>query len=233
MVGGAIAGALLLLIAILLTLTWRELRTSREHIESQDAKVTALLRTTRPALKDVPQAVDAAKPLIRQAAPLVGRVLSASSGIADSTSRLPTVLAGLQGLINEGIPLAQGLRSSDLPGLVEGLRTADLPALVEALSSSGIPATVASAQELLDALASGDRLTGTLDQASLLFDQVEARRLPDRAVATAHRIRALLGVQRRAAKILRRSFGVQRRTLSHARSIDEKLGGELPPTVVP
>jgi hypothetical protein len=216
-------------VVVLLALTWGELRESREHIQSQDRKITALFKATRPALDEVQPLVDDAAPLLRQAAPVLAQVLAAGRGIDDVVTRLPTVLAGIQGLTNEGIPLARGLSAADLPSLVADLRASDLPALVSSLQASDIPSTVASADEVLSGLSSGDRLNQALDLTTALLMDVRDRDLPRKADASSRRLKDLLKVQRRAYSTLQQSLRIQVRTLEHVRSIDDKTGGELPP----
>jgi hypothetical protein len=226
--GGAAVTALLLAAVVLLALTLSELKTSREHIESQDAKAGALLRTTRPALTDVPQLAEDAKPVLRRAAPLLGSLLAARPGIAAIGARLPLFFSGVQGLVNEGVPLAHDLRASDLPGLVTDLRDSNLPGLAATLQSSDLPSVLTSLQGLITTLESGDRLATALDTSTSVLADVQARDLPQRAEASSRRLRKLLGVQLQAYSTLRNSLHVQRETLAHVRSIDERLGGTLP-----
>jgi hypothetical protein len=198
------------------------LRESRQHIESQDAKATALLRLTRPALDDVPELVEDTEPLLREAAPLVGQVLAVASDFQDVTDRLPALVTGVQGFVNEGLPLARDLRVSDLPSLVADLRSSDLPSLVadlraselpsliDSLRDSDLPSTVGSAQELIESLSEGQRLASTLDTTNSLLSQAHALELPQRAVESSKRLRKLLRVQRRTYRIQRQSLEVQR-----------------------
>lgn len=240
---------------MLLALTWGELRESRVHIESQDRKITALFKATRPALDEVPGIVDEAQPLLRQAAPVLADVLAAGKSVDDVASRLPLILAGVQGLANEGIPLARGLSESDLPGLVAALgasdlpglvsalgasdlpalvtdlRASDVPALVASLRESDIPAAVESTSDLVSGLMSGDRLTGALDVTTAVLSEVAARRLPKRAESSSRRLKDLLRVQRDTIDILSDSLSIQQEILDRVRSIDNKFGGQLPPTL--
>lgn len=209
--------ALLAITVVLLALTLGEMRTSRERIEAQDAKVAALLRRSRATFEAVPAAAEEAGPLLDRAAPLVGSLLAARPEVEDLAARLPLVLSSVQGLAAEGIPLAEALNASDLPGLAASLDASDLPV------------TMASLQRVLSALEAGDRLPLALDATTAVLADVRARELPRRAEASARRIGALLRVQRRAYGVLRESLSVQRETLGHVRSIDEKLGGQIPP----
>jgi len=216
---------------VLLSLTWGELRESRKHIESQDRKITALFKATRPAISEVPDLVEDAQPILRQAAPVLGEVLAAAESVTAVASRLPAVLAGVQGLANEGIPLARDLRASDLPALVSDLRASDVPALVASLRESDIPGAVQSTSDLVTGLSAGGRLTDALDVTTTVLTEVAQRRLPKRAEASSRRLKDLLQVQRRAFDVLTESQSIQLEILGHARSIDNKLGGQLPPTL--
>jgi hypothetical protein len=196
---------------------------------AQDRKITALYQATEPAIGEVPGLVDDAQPLLRQAVPVLAEVLAAGRDVGDVASRLPLLAAGIQGLTNEGIPLARGLNDADLPALVSDLRASDVPALVASLQASDIPAAIASADQVLTGLTSGDRLNEALDQATALLSEVSSRELPRRAQASARRLEELLEIQRRTFHTQREALRVQKRSLKHIRSIDRKTGGELPP----
>lgn len=233
-------GGLLVAVVVLLALTFGELRESRENIQSQEAKATAMLRLTRPALDDVPALVEEAEPVLRRAAPALGGLLAAFPRIEDIGDRAPAFLTGFQSLVNVGVPLAQELRASDLPALFEEvraselptlaaeLRTSDLPGLIDSLSSSELPVTLAEVDALLADLSAGDRLVNNLDTTTALLSEAEAKRLPERAVSSSRRLKDLLEVQRRAYETLKGSLRIQQETLGHVRSIDNKLGGQLP-----
>ena len=244
--GGAIvAGLLLLAVVVLLAMTWSELRTSRENIEEQNAKASALLEVTEPALDEVPSIVERADPVLRRAAPLFGKLLAQAPALGDLADRAPLVLAAVQSLANEGIPLAQALRgadlpalvadlrSTDLPSLVAELRAADLPALAEMIREGDIPRTLDTARSLIEELNENGRLAGTLDVTRSLLTEVSARQLPRRAVKSTRRLHDLLRVQRDAYDVLVTSLRVQRRLLERVRSIDEKFLGPVPTTEIP
>jgi hypothetical protein len=229
--GAVVAGLLLVAMVVLLAMTWSELRTSRQHIASTDARVEALLHTTRPALSEVRPLVDDVQPVLNRAAPVLGRFLALAPRVDDVVSRLPAVISGVQGFVNIALPLAQDLGTSGLPTLVGDLRASDLPGLVDSLQGSDLPATTASLQQLISDLSAGDRLTRSLDATTSLLSEVQARGLPQKAVSSTRRLRDLLTTQRQAFQVLQQSLTIQRRTLSHTRSIDEKLGGQLPPVL--
>ena len=81
---------------------------------------------------------------------------------------------------------------------------------------------------LVDALSTGDRLTGTLDAARMLIDQANALELPRRALASSNRLHELLRTQRRSFHVLSRSKGLQVKLLRHTRNIDRRLGALVP-----
>jgi hypothetical protein len=215
LIGGGLIAALMIAVVVLLAMTLGEMRTSREHIEAQDAKVSALLRRSQPTFQQVPDLAEQAQPLLDRAAPLLGSLLASRPRIDEIAGRLPLLMSSLQGLANEGTPLARELRDADIPGLVA------------TLTDSGLSGTLASIQTLIDDLQSGGRLEKALDATTAVLGDVQARDLPRRAVASSRRIRELLAVQRRAYGLLQRSLDVQQRTLRHTRNIDERLGGEL------
>lgn len=229
--GGTVAVLLLVAVVVLLAMTWSELRTSRKNIESQNAKASVLLQATRPALDDVPQLVDDAQPVIRRLAPLLSDLLTAQPKIGDIASRLPLVLSSVQGLANEGIPLLGDLRRSDLPSLVADLNASGLSSLVAELQSGELSSTLESTNDLVTELSTGDRLVQTLDATGALLAEVQSRRLPERAVASSRRLKALLETQRQTFAVLQQSLGIQERLLRRVRSIDEKFGGQVPPTI--
>ena len=217
---------------MVLALTLGVLDDSRSHIEDQDRKITALYEAAQPAIEEVPGLVDEASPLLRQAAPVLAETLAAVRDADDVVTRLPLVLAGIQGLTNEGIPLARALNDSDLPALVSDLRASDVPALVASLQASDIPSTVEAANDVLSGLSSGDRLNQTLDVTAALLAEVRERELPRRAESSSRRLRDLLDVQRRTYATQRQTLRIQVRALDHIRSIDQKTGGELPDPVL-
>lgn len=231
--GGGVALLLLVATVVLLALTLSELRTARVNIEDQDAKAMELLEVTEPALDDVPALVEAAEPVLQRAAPLFGRLLAEGPELEAVVDRLPLVLAAVQGLANEGIPLARALIASDLPALVGELRAADLAALSQNLQAADLPALIAEIQEAdlpqLLRILEGSELSATLSDVRALVNETELRRLPRRAVKSTRRLHDLLKVQRDAYDVLRTSLNVQLEIRDRVRSIDERLGGLVTP----
>ena len=207
---------MLLTMIILLALALAELRTARQHIESQDAKATLQLQAIQPALEDVPDLVDEARPLIEDVVELF-EPLTGGTGLAGFTDELPELLDGADRLVSTAVPLLQGLAASDLPATVAETRE-----LVALLKANGLPETVAGANELIAALSEGDRLAATLDAGRQVLDRVAALGLPRRAARSTRRLKTLLATQRTALHVLERSAEIQRKTLKHVRSLDRK-----------
>ena len=209
-------GAMLLTMIVLLALALAELRTSRQHIESQDAKATLLLEATQPALDEVPALVEDARPVVADIARLFAR-LTGGSGLRGTVEDLPGLVDGAESLLVTAGPLVRSLAASELPATVAETRE-----LVALLSASDLPSTVAAADELIATLAEGDRLAGTLDAGRSLLTRVEDLGLPRRAARSTRRLKTLVEVQRRSYGVLQRSLEVQRKTLRHTRNIDRK-----------
>lgn len=211
-----LGGAMLLTMIVLLALALAELRTSRQHIESQDAKATLLLESTQPALDKLPQLVDGARPVVADLA-RVFDPLAGGSGLSGFVRDLPQLFGGAEQLLMTAGPLVQGLAANDLPATVAETRE-----LVAMLSASDLPATVAAADDLIATLSEGDRLAAALDVGRRVLERVEALGLPRRAARSTRRLKTLVTIQREALSILERSAEIQRKTLKHARSLDRK-----------
>ena len=211
---------------VLLALTLSELRISRGHIEAQDAKVAKLLRVTQPALEDAPPLVEDASSVLDQAAPVLrtfGRQLPSAFDVvrtlAPALDRVPAITIMAQELISEAIPAVREVRSGSRYGetieIVNGLTTQ--------LADNGLASTFAQIRSLLDEVAALD-----LPQ----YDATRAVRRLGRVVAIQEQTLAIqqqsLGTQTTTLKTLRRSLDIQRETLVRIRSIDDRLGGQLP-----
>ncbi|HEX2128800.1 MAG TPA: hypothetical protein VHF58_06240 [Solirubrobacterales bacterium] len=215
-----VGGALLLIVMIAeLAVTLGVLQDSREHIESQDAKVEALLEASAPLAREARPLVDEAAPVIERAKPVLGDAASFLDPLADSGDELALTL-------------------DRFPLLEQGLRRAAGEALplLEAVDPSALVGGATLAAQLLGQLAEDDRLVTALDRASALLAEVRERGLVDRAVQADRTLREVLTVQketlevqRQALEVQRRSLEIQRRSLDHIRSLDAKLLGEFPP----
>jgi hypothetical protein len=214
LVGGLAGGAMLLTMIVLLVLLLNEITTSRQHIESQDAKISTLLELGEPVADEAVPLLGEARPAIRQAQDLIEPLIHARSGteLAGLLQRFPALETAIRRLAGEAIPV---LEQTD-------------PAL--------IATSLGAARDLAVRLAEGDRLVRVIDQASATLSAIAGSDLVERAAKSAARIRKLLAVQRetralqaRSLAVQRRSLAVQRESLEHIRSIDEKTGGQLPP----
>ena len=217
-IAGIGAGALLSAVVVLLALVLAELQVSREHIESQDAKISALLDTTEPALDDVPGLVRRADPVLRAAAPLLRAV--SGGEVNDAAGRLGTFVSSASVLVGEAVPLVRSLTAGGL-----GDAAARANQLMAQLEANDL---IDSTAGLVNALSTGDRLTDTLDAGKRLIDQIEALSLPRRALASSNRLHELLDTQKRTFDVLVQSKGLQVKLLRHTRSIDRRLGAFVP-----
>ena len=212
------AGALLMAMVVLLALTLSELRASREHIEATDAKVSALVDVAAPAAQQFSPLADEAEPLVDSATPVVralGDALpglrSAGAVLGPALPRLPAFLISGQQLIAEAVPV------------------------LREVGNSGLVTTLEQARELLTDVPVA-RLDEVLSQVSALLDRAATLELPENAEKATGLLQEVLAVQHhlvtlqeQSVRIQGRSLDIQRRTLSHTRSIDNRLGGELQP----
>jgi hypothetical protein len=210
--GGAVVVALLVTMIVLLAMALAVLQDSRSHIESQDAKAGALLRSARPPLRSVRPLIREARPAIARLPALFDAVGATGEDLEAAVVRLPSLVVSAETLINETVPLVEDLEAAD-------------PAQ-----------TLIAAGELIGALSEDGRLVDSLDEGRALaeqgrafLDQVGNLRLPERAVKSSKRLRLLLKVQRKAYRVQLQSVEIQRQTLVHARSLDRKTGGTFPP----
>jgi hypothetical protein len=194
----------------LLALQLAVLTDSREHIRSQDAKITRLYDAARPAVEDAAPAARKllrdARPVVRQAGPFVHelrhglRALRARGpSIADAASAVPPLLHATTALADGALPLVRGLDAAGLPEVVT-----DADAVLGQVQAYDLVARAASTPDLI-------------------------RRLLRVQVKT-------LRVQRRTLRVQQASLAVQRTTRDYGRraaeaaeSIDRKTGGQLPP----
>lgn len=215
----AVGGLLLTAVVVLLALSLRELTDSRRHIEAQDAKVSRLLKATRPALDAaVPLArrtlpvIESARPVVRGLAGALPMLRSSGAALDATLDRLPALAVAGQRFLGDALPTVQELGDASLAPALD-----ELTALVAPLND-------------------GQRLVATLDSVRELIDETENLRLPRRAARTSHRIGRLLEVQRHSLRLQRRTLRVQThaldtllRSLKHIRSLDAKTGGTFPP----
>lgn len=214
----ATAGALLVSMVVLLALTLNELRSAREHIAATDAKVSALVDVAAPAAQQFAPLAEETEPLVDSATPVVralGAALpslrSAGAVLGPALPRLPAFLISGQQLVAEAVPV------------------------LREVAGSGLAPTLEQARQLLTDVPVA-RLDEVLTQVSVLLDQTATMQLPENVADAVGLLREVLAVQhhlitlqQRTFSTLSKSLDVQRRTLSHTRSIDNRLGGQLAP----
>jgi hypothetical protein len=178
-------------------------------------------------------------------------VLEDSRGhIAAQDSKVTRLLRGSEPVLREARPAvndADVLLRAAMP-VVRGARP--IVESLRALDGTRLSATIGVVGRLAAELASGDRLTRTVDQTSALLNALTRAGFTDRVVRAADLVpyiaqiqaetlsvqrRSLdvqattLATQRRALRVLLRSLAIQREALKHVRSIDRKTGGQVPP----
>jgi hypothetical protein len=214
MVGGFVVGLLLFAVVVLLSLTLAQLRDSGGHIEAQDKKIAALFELGRPLTARADDFADQVGPALEDGRSLIGPLIDSNSGgdLADVLDSFPALDSSLRRLTAEAIPV---LAQTD-PGL-----------LLNILASVGT---------LTAELNENDRLIRLVDGVSAALVDVSDRDLVRRLAKTANRIRKVLEVQRQtrslqehSLRVQIESLGVQKRTLDHVRSLDQKTLGETPP----
>jgi hypothetical protein len=111
-----IIGAILfaLTMVTLLAIQLAVLKDSREHIRSQDAKVTALYNGARDALDDAQPVANQAAPLARQARRTLSAVNASRGPIVDAAIAIPPLLRATGALTDNALPLLALLRDTDL-----------------------------------------------------------------------------------------------------------------------
>jgi hypothetical protein len=98
----------------LLAIQLAVLKDSREHIRSQDAKVTALYNGARGALDDAQPVASQAAPLARQARRTLSAVSASRGDIVDAAVAIPPLLRATGALADNALPLLALVRDTDL-----------------------------------------------------------------------------------------------------------------------
>jgi hypothetical protein len=227
--GLVLVATVVTLIALLLVV----LTDSRNHIRSQDAKITALYEAAKPAVEGArplarrlgPLLRDA-PPVLRQAAPVVRSLRRGLRSLRGTGPSLADAATAVPPLLNATVALADGT----LP-LVHGLAAADLPRVV-----GDADAVLGDADAVLGSLLYRDRLVRVLDATDSALAELRSHDLIARAARTPGLIRQLLKVQRATLRTQKASLAVQLTTRDYARraaeaaeSIDRKLGGQQVP----
>jgi hypothetical protein len=208
-----VLGLMLFAMIVLLSLTLAQLRDSGGHIEAQDKKVAALFEAGRPLAARADEFAGDVGPALEDARRLVDPLIDSDTGddLAGVLDRFPALDSSLRRLTAEAVPV---LAQTD-------------PATVLSI--------LASVGELAGALNQDDRLVRLVDGASAALADIGDRDLVGRLVKTATRLRRVLEVQRgtrslqeQALRVQTKSLDIQRRTLDHVRSLDQKTLGESP-----
>lgn len=112
-----IGGALLLVVMVtLLAIQLAVLKDSQQHIESQDAKITALTEQTRPALDAAEPAIRDLRPLIRQARRALRQI--DGGAVALAVEEVAPLLRTARALAAAGVPLLRELEAAHIGAFV-------------------------------------------------------------------------------------------------------------------
>jgi hypothetical protein len=206
--GAAVVGAALILLLVLVLL---QLHRSQESIDHQEKiantlleRATPVLRSSRPLVNSINEALPPLKRTRRQ----IGSALGEVPGIATSAERLAA----------EG---GDALRR---------LQGVDLGVLANVLTRASSVLEEVDATDLVDRTGrSLDQLSALEDRARRAFSDLETIVAIQRRTVSLQR--RSFRTQRHSLGVQTHSLGIQRRTLRHARRIDRRLGGGLPAPV--
>jgi hypothetical protein len=190
----------------LLALLLAVLTDSRNHIRSQDAKITQLYEAARPAAEE-------AEPLIGQAGAFLQSLRIGLRSLRGAAPELAAAVDAVPPLRDATVAIAD----ETLP-------------LVRGLGDAGVAHVIGHAHVTLDAAES------TLAQVraeNLIADAARSARLTPEIVRLQHRLlrvqRSTLSTQRRSLEVQSRTLEVQLQALAAIESIDRKTGGRVPP----
>jgi hypothetical protein len=201
-VAGVAGFGLLLAMVVLLTMLLGVLRDSQVHIRDTDARITRIEKNSAPVLSAADPAVRQIAPTLRQARPLLRE--------ARPLVREARGLLGPLGVAVEGITAA----ADRLPALF-----ADVSDLADVARSDRLRVGL-DALPQLRVLPHLEALAVDLHQKTVDLDQKTGRGLELQL--------ASLRVQQRSLRVQFRTLATADETLQHTRSIDAKLGGQLP-----
>jgi hypothetical protein len=128
MIGGALTAVTLI---TLLGIQLAVLQDSREHIRSQDAKVTALYNGAQGALADAKPVARKAAPLARQARRTLSAVNASRADLVDAAVAIPPLLRAADVLTDSALPFLASVAATDFVQKVS--RAAELAPDVVAL----------------------------------------------------------------------------------------------------
>jgi hypothetical protein len=193
------AAVLLLSVIVLLAKQLAVLKDSRQRIEGTDKKIGLIVDASRPVIRD-------AGPVVDRVGNLVGPLSRSGRQVAGAVESLRRVEAAGAALADAAIPVLEQARSRDLVGAV---------ATVAALSQS---------------LSRDDRLVRLVDLGlETLPLAPHAVRTLDETLAIQRETRDL---QVRSLAVQRRSLAIQRQTLARVKAIERRVA-VLPASPLP
>jgi hypothetical protein len=186
---------------VVLVMVLGELRSARDHVAGTDAKIERVLEATEPVADDVPTLIDETATLVSETLP----------GVRDAS-------ALLRPLADNGIDASVAL--DKLPALERQATSF--------LSESSVAVQLVS--DLLQDVRNQNLVSKASESRAILEQVLEVQLATLRTQRASYRTqRASLQTQLRTAHKFKRSLDLQRGTLQHARSLDNKTGGEFPP----
>jgi len=197
---GLVGGAILLAVLVVLVITLGQITSTENHVAATDARLERVLAVSAPVADEAEPLIDAATTTFDESLPAVRDASDLLATLSDNGSDVSVVLDRL-------------------------------PAFQLSITSFFRDAgqTVRLASDFLAAAQSHDLVGKAVDSHRLLENvlaiQLETLDVQKRSLRTQRRS---LSVQLSTTHKLRRSLGIQRSTLDHARSLDNKTGGELP-----
>jgi hypothetical protein len=216
-----VLGAFVVIVALLGTMIVL-LVSQREHVDSQDTKITALY--------------EAAAPLLRESGPAVSDARRLAPQVR-STGR------DIVSLVRAATPVVEAVNAADVTVLLTSLGSAARAGteVLGRLAGVDLAAAVRSAHALADVALHRGRLAALLDESTALLRELDRLQLPRVArrsldllpavLRIQHRLLAIqrqtLALQGRQFGLLSQSLGVQREALVHVRSLDNKTGGPV------
>jgi hypothetical protein len=186
---------------VVLIMVLGELRSARDSVAATDAKLERAIEASAPVADNVPALFDDTSTLVSESLP----------GVRDAASFLEYVA-------DNGIDASVALDH--------------LPAL-ERQASTFLNESTVAVQSLSDLLQDvrDQNLVGKASESRVILERLlEVQLATLRTQRASYRTqRASLKTQLRTARKFSRSLDLQRGALQHARSLDNKTGGELPP----
>jgi hypothetical protein len=223
-----VLGGFVVIVALLGTMIVL-LVSQREHVDSQDTKITALY--------------EAAAPLLRETRPAVADARRLGPQVR-STGR------DLVALVRAATPVIEAVDAADVTVLLTSLGSAARAGtdVLGRLAGVDLAAAVRSGATLADVALHRGRLAALLDESTALLRELDRLALPRVAQRSLTLVPAILRIQHRLLAVQRRTLAIQRRTVAiqasqhelqrvtlevqrealvHVRSLDRKTGGPI------